>query len=509
MALQWLSMVGAIWLQSINGTNSNFPAYSSELKRMLSITQPQLNNLAAASDAGKLLGWLSGTAAAHLPLWIVLLIGATLGLIGYGIQYLFLINQISSLSYWHVFLLTVLAGNSICWINTVCYIVSIKNFSLDRQIATGLSTSYIGFSAKIYADIVDAVAPNSPSERAKLFLLLNSVVPLGVCILAAPLARDVHVGKSRKLAGGYICMFAITVITGIYAVITSLGQKILRFLHPSTNVIGVVVFLILPLAVPLSEKIRETLQQKCLIRVHDEGASATSMENGANVEDGENLSKFCEESVEEIGVKLMLRRVEFWLYFFAYLFGATVGLVYLNNLGQIAESRGCSGTLALVSLSSAFSFFGRLIPSFHDYFFAKSKYMISRPAAMACMIMPMCGAMFLLVNKQDIWLYISTAIIGICTGAITTISVSTTTQLFGTKNFGVNHNILVSNIPIGSFLFGDVAALLYNRAKLSGEDNCIGQKCYQTTFIIWGLLCFLGAFLGFILHYRTKKVVIT
>ncbi|XP_022863409.1 protein NUCLEAR FUSION DEFECTIVE 4-like [Olea europaea var. sylvestris] len=510
MALQWLSLVGVIWLQSINGTNSNFPAYSSELKRMLSITQPQLNNLAAASDAGKLFGWISGTAAAHLPLWIVLLIGAILGLIGYGIQYLFLINQISSLSYWHVFLLTVLAGNSICWINTVSYLVSIKNFPLDRQIATGLSTSYIGFSAKIYTDIVDAVASNSPSERAKLFLLLNSVVPFGVCILAAPLARDVHVGKSRKLAGGFIFMFVITVFTGIYAVITSLGQNILRFLHPSTIVIGVAVFLILPLVVPLSEKVRETLQYKCLIRVHDEGASATSTENGENLEEGEsNLSKFCEESVEEIGVKLMLRRVEFWLYFFAYLFGATVGLVYLNNLGQIAESRGCSGTLALVSLSSAFSFFGRLIPSFHDYFFKKSKYMISRPAAMTCMIIPMCGAMFLLVNKQDIWLYISTAIIGICTGAITTISVSTTTQLFGTKNFGVNHNILVSNIPIGSFLFGDLAALLYNGEKLSGEDNCIGQNCYQTTFIVWGFLCFLGAFLGFILHFRTRKVVIT
>ncbi|KAL2488565.1 Major facilitator superfamily protein [Forsythia ovata] len=235
MSLQWLSLVGVIWLQSINGTNSNFPAYSSELKRILSITQTQLNNLAAASDAGKLLGWISGTAAAHFPLWIVLLIGATLGLIGYGVQFLFLTNQISSLSYWQVFLLTVLAGNSICWINTVCYTVAIKNFPLDRQIATGLSTSYIGFSAKIYTDIVDAVAPNSPSERAKLFLLLNSVVPIGVCIVAAPLARDVIVGKSRKLAGGFIFMFLITIITGIYAVTTSLGSANSKILTSFDN----------------------------------------------------------------------------------------------------------------------------------------------------------------------------------------------------------------------------------------------------------------------------------
>lgn len=483
MALQWLSLVGAIWLQSVNGTNSNFPAYSSELKRILSISQPQLNNLAAASDAGKLLGWISGTAAAHLPLWPVLLIGATLGLIGYGIQYLFLTNQISSLSYWQVFLLTVLAGNSICWINTVCYIVSIKNFPLDRQIATGLSSSYIGFSAKIYTDIVDAVVPNSPSERAKMFLLLNSVVPLGVCILAAPLARDVNVGKSRKLAGGFIFMFAVTVFTGIYAVITSLSSAILRFLHPLSILVGVCIFLILPLVAPLFEKIRETLQHKCLIRVHDEGASATSVENGEKLEEGDsNLSNFSEESIEEIGLKLMLRKVEFWLYFFAYLFGPTVGLVYLNNLGQIAESRGCSRTSSLVSLSSSFSFFGRLIPSFHDYFFSKSKYMISRPAAMACMTIPMCGALFLLINKQDVWLYISTAIIGICTGAITTISVSTTTQLFGTKNFGVNHNILVSNIPIRSFLVGDFASVRNAIKPLSLSGNIVFSWSFSFPF---------------------------
>lgn len=124
MALQWLSLVGIIWLQSIAGTNSNFPAYSSELKRILSISQLQLNNLASASDAGKLLGWISGVAAVHLPLWLVLLIGSLLGMLGYGLQYLFLADLLppsASLSYWQIFFLTVLAGNSICWINTVCY----------------------------------------------------------------------------------------------------------------------------------------------------------------------------------------------------------------------------------------------------------------------------------------------------------------------------------------------------------------------------------------------------
>ncbi|KAK6122163.1 hypothetical protein DH2020_044091 [Rehmannia glutinosa] len=378
MALQWLSLVATIWLQSINGTNSNFPAYSSHLKKILSISQLQLNNLAFASDAGKLLGWVSGLAAAHLPLWLVLLIGSTLGLIGYGVQFLFLTNQIPSLSYWHVFALTVLAGNNICWINTVCYILAIQNFPLDRQIAVGLSTSYVGLSAKIYTNLVDVFAPNSPSKRAKFFLLLNSISPLMVCVLAAPLARDVNGGKSRVLAKGFFILFIITIITGLFAVITSLVSRFL--LPPLVVVLGMFVLLLLPLLTPFSEKVREKMQQKCWLRVYDEGIAANININGAaklgDEESGrskkeDNLSGCCSGEENNIGAMLMLRRMEFWLYFFVYLFGATLGLVYLNNLGQIAESIGCSGTSSLVSLSSAFSFFGRLLPSLLDYFFSK------------------------------------------------------------------------------------------------------------------------------------------
>ncbi|KAG8371281.1 hypothetical protein BUALT_Bualt13G0071200 [Buddleja alternifolia] len=492
MALQWLTLVCAIWLQSINGTNSNFPSYSSQLKRILSISQLQLNNIASASDAGKLLGFISGIASAYLPLWLVLFIGSILGFISYGFQFLFLANQISSLSYWQIFLLNSVAGHSICWINTVCYIIAIRNFPLDRQIAVGLSTSYVGLSAKIYTSIVDFVAPNSPNERAKVFLLLNSVLPVLVCVVAAPLVRELNVGKSKKLEKGFFAMFMIVIVTGIFAVISSLGSVSSRFLPKYVIFIGLLVLLLLPLVIPLGEVIREKLEQKCLIRVHDHEGFA-SRENSGEKLDGES------GVLGQIGAKLMLRKFEFWLYFFVYLFGATLGLVYLNNLGQIVESRGCSGTSSLVSLSSALGFFGRLLPCLFDHFFPKCNRGLSGAAAMGAMMTPMCGAFFILLSQRDISLYISTTIIGICTGAIT--------ELFGTKCFAVNHNILVSNIPIGSFLFGDVAALLYKRGRSSsGEGNCMGEKCYQTTFIIWGSLCVFGTLLAFILHARTKKL---
>lgn len=367
--LQWLSLVAIIWLQVINGTNTNFPAYSSQLKQLLSISQVELNNLAVASDAGKLFGWFSGLAAIYLPLWLVLIIGSFLGLIGYGVQYLFITNQISYLSYWHVFFLTFLAGNSICWINTVCYVVAIRNFLSNRQVAVGLTTSYQGLSAKIYTNIVDVV---SSHNKAKTFLLLNSIIPVVVCFILAPTVRENEVKNSKHSSVVFALMFVITITTGIYAVISSL-QIFTNKISSLGVLIGILVSLLLPLLLPICVKIKELVEslhkKRESLRIYhftmeenvDKESYVKESEDSCEVEDG------C--VMEEIGVKLMLKRMNFWLYFFVYFFGATIGLVFLNNLGQIAESRGCSATSYLVSLSSSFGFFGRLIPSLLDYFY--------------------------------------------------------------------------------------------------------------------------------------------
>lgn len=130
--------------------------------------------------------------------------------------------------------------------------------------------------------------------------------------------------------------------------------------------------------------------------------------------------------------------------------------------------------------------------------------MVSRPGLIVLLMVPMAGAFFLLLNPTNIFLYISTAFIGICSGAITSIAVSTTRELFGTENFSVNHNIVVANIPFGSLLFGYMAATLYHKEG-NGDGKCMGMKCYRNSFIIWGCVCILGIILAIILYARTRK----
>jgi hypothetical protein len=372
----WLSLVGSIWLQTINGPNADFPVYSSQLKDLKHISQVQLNFLAFASDAGKLFGWFSGVAALYLPLWLVAFVGAAFGLVGYGVQYLFLDS--AGLRYWHLFLLTSLAGNGICWINTVCYLLCIRNFGSGSRVAVSLATSYLGLSAKVYTSLADSI-PGLANSKAKAYLLLNAVVPMLVTVVVAPSLRVFDLTSSASTDAAFLVMFAITLATGACAVVGSIGSTS-NGLSSREHMLSLGVLLATPILIPLALRIRESLNKiweaKRENRIHNLGTDdADAIERvvtidiaDVEIKEGDSAA---EKPQEEIGGLQLLRKLDFWLYFFSYMFSATLGLVFLNNLGQIAESRQFAQTSTLVSLSSSFGFFGRLLPSFLDYYCAK------------------------------------------------------------------------------------------------------------------------------------------
>ncbi|KAF6985170.1 hypothetical protein CFC21_003066 [Triticum aestivum] len=514
-SVHWLSLVGSVWLQTINGPNSDFPVYSSELKTVKGISQVQLNFLAFASDAGKLFGWFAGVAALYVPLWLVAVVGAAFGLVGYGVQFLFLDSP--RLAYWHLFALTSLAGNGICWINTVCYLLCINNFPSDSRVAVSLATSYLGLSAKFYTTMEDTLKGLRYSQ-AKKYLLLNAVVPMLVTLLVVPSLRVVKPGSGKRTDFGFFAMFAITLATGACAVVGSIGSKSLG-VSSKEHLISLYVMLAVPILIPVALRVRESMAKiraaanKRVHRVHDLGENGMcwlnkEIEVATNVKEEEEEVKEAGSvehgGQEELGGLGLLRRLDFWMYFFSYMFSGTLGLVFLNNLGQIADSRGLGDPSTLVSLSSSFGFFGRLLPAFLDYYTAKSGYSISRTASMASLMAPMAGAFFLLMDPRDMLLYTSTAVIGTCTGAITSVAVSATSELFGTKNFGVNHNVLVANIPVGSLCFGYLAGFLYQR-EARGGNRCVGAACYRDTFLLWGLTCAVGTALCAALYARSGK----
>ena len=138
----------------------------------------------------------------------------------------------------------------------------------------------------------------------------------------------------------------------------------------------------------------------------------------------------------------------------------------------------------------------------------------ARTGWLALALVPTPIAFILLAaSGSEIALQIGTGLIGLSSGFMFSASVSITSELFGPNSSGVNHNILITNIPLGSFLYGVLAAVSYDSTAGSSDQTaaalgdvvvCIGRKCYLQTFIWWACISIVGLASSFLLFRRTK-----
>lgn len=304
----------------------------------------------------------------------------------------------TSISCYQVYLLCLLAGCSICWFNTVCYVSCIQNFPANRALALSLIVSFNGVSAALYTLIANAIDPID----ASLYLFLNALVPLIISfvallpILQQPPVQPPSADAIRHDSLIFICLYITAAITGLYLITfnsmpsSKYGSQIL--------LAGAIGLLLVPLCLPGILSTRKWLVRiissglSCLIHsrfnlvdheLHQELITVGTERNGSGTKvivssdsKEKELSisrKVMEKEIlavleEEHSAKMLMRRLDFWLYFVAYFCGGTIGLVYSNNLGQISQSLGYSSlTSSLVTLYSSFSFFGRLISAAPDF----------------------------------------------------------------------------------------------------------------------------------------------
>lgn len=107
-------------------------------------------------------------------------------------------------------------------------------------------------------------------------------------------------------------------------------------------------------------------------------------------------------------------------------------------------------------------------------------------------------------------LYIGSVIVGFCYGVRLAITVPTASELFGLKHYGLLYNVLILNLPLGSFLFsGLLAGLIYDAEATTtadGGNTCSGAHCYRLVFIIMSATCLIGFGLDLCLAAKTKKL---
>lgn len=318
------------------------------------------------------------------------------------------INRTILLCIGQVLFLCLIAGCSICWFNTICYVLCIKHFPAHRSLALSLSISFNGVSAALYTLIANAIN----SSDATLYLFLNAFVPVlisGVVlipILHQPQPRPHSVESIQRDSLVFLCLNILALVTGLYLLFLysiSSASAVARII-----LVGAIFLLVLLLFLPGIVYSREwscfTVPTSFSLynsrfnfigpddhELHKEliGCEDGERNGTAQIEREETC---CFVNVlerdqitmlgEEHSTRLLMHRWDFWLYYVAYFCGGTIGLVYSNNLGQISQSLGHgSQTTSLVTLYSTCSFFGRLLSAAPDFL---SGYVLKRNVISFC-----------------------------------------------------------------------------------------------------------------------------
>ncbi|XP_060168598.1 protein NUCLEAR FUSION DEFECTIVE 4-like [Lycium barbarum] len=520
---KWLGFVAAVWVQAISGNNYTFSNYSDALKSLMALTQLQLNNLSVAKDVGKAFGILAGLASDRLSTPVILLIGGIEGFIGYGVQWLVVSGIIKPLPYWIMCIFLCMGGNSTTWMNTAILVTCIRNFRKNRGPVTGILKGYVGLSTAIFTDICSALFASDPST----FLLLLAVVPFSVCLAAIVFLREIPPSSTSVEEKEEVKYFGvinvIAVVIAVYLLVFDISAPHGRIF---SQIFAAILLVLLgsPLLIPIYLMVKKSIR---------DNSENLDVEGSNNIVEplllGEETVKKEVVVVEEHAVAVVevdeekgplvigedhtifeaMRTLDFWILFVSFLCGVGTGLTVMNNLGQMGLALGYVDVSIFVSLTSIWGFFGRIVSgSVSEYFIKKAA--VPRPIWNAASQILMALGYILLAMAMPGSLYIGSIVVGICYGVRLAISVPTASELFGLKYYGLIYNVLILNLPLGSFLFsGLLAGLLYDSqaTKTAGGGNtCVGAHCYRLVFIVMSIACIVGFVLDILLTIRTKNL---
>ncbi|XP_061999313.1 protein NUCLEAR FUSION DEFECTIVE 4-like [Rosa rugosa] len=504
-AKKWLGFVTAIWVQAVSGNNYTFSNYSHALKTLMALTQLQLNNLSVAKDIGKAFGLLSGMASDRLSTSTILMIGSLEGLIGYGVQWLVVSERIRPLPYWQMCIFLCMGGNSTTWMNTAVLVTCMRNFTKNRGPVSGICKGYVGLSTAIFTDLCTSLFSSSPSK----FLLMLAIVPAIICIAACIFLQETPPASSpseeKQEADVFNIFNILAIVVAVYLLtfdITGPHGHVLSLAFA----VGLIFLLAMPLGVPLYTFLctsgsnsfdieRKTLEdplvvQKALVADFEESKQRPSIGDDHNIVQ-------------------MLQTFDFWILFGSFLCGAGTAMCVMNNMAQMGLALGYSKVSIFISLLSIWGFFGRIVSgTISEYYIGK--HAMPRPFwnAIAEILMAMGYLAMALAMPGS--LYIGSIFVGMGYGFLLTITVPVASELFGLKYYGLLYNILILNLPLGSFLFsGLLAGYLYDAeaTKTSeGGSTCVGSHCYRLVNLIMALASVLGLVLDVLLAFRSKKV---
>ncbi|RKP25109.1 major facilitator superfamily domain-containing protein [Syncephalis pseudoplumigaleata] len=216
----------------------------------------------------------------------------------------------------------------------------------------------------------------------------------------------------------------------------------------------------------------------------------------------------------------ILHDVDFWLFWSAVCMAVGVDLMFVNNLGHVAEqlqqvislyqgglpaTAGVDQTqlalntsLMLNSIAGCVS--GLVVGYASDWCrqrFSTDRMFFFTSAA----LLQTCCLLAMTQIDGIIPFYVVSALSGVSSGMVFTIITVIVSDYWGTEHCGRNVGLLGWAIALGSQLFGSIFGAIFD-ARQDRPNGCTGRMCYRDGFFVAAIGCALGVVLSVVIHRR-------
>jgi MFS family permease len=503
---RWSNLAMCMLVIVSGGTVYSFGAYSSALKEKLSLTQEQLEIAALCSNLGNYIG-LAGFFYDRFGAATSVRFGAGLIGAGYGAQWLLMKRGAALGPALAAPLLCVCCfvwGHGSGYLDVAAIGTGVAAFPRQRGAVVGLLKSLYGLASSL---IVLFAAYWSSEET---FVGILALIALGLPLVAT-LGLDVGGPNEAAEDGGEDDASASKAldaaslrIVGLAA--AALTLAVLRIVAPTLfSSLGANVAVSVVVALGLAYQTRVAAgPAKAPAFAPLESRNPLADEEPGDEERAPSLNRGAKRTslagTLESPPRATAVRPELWLFLAAILPGAGMGLMTINNLGQIVSAR--RGNLAMqeacTTLVSIANCLGRLACGrVADSLVARGT---PRPALMVAADLAGCLSMlFLYASGESVGAALAgAACAGFAYGMIWTLIPTLASDLFGRESFGSNYMLCLPAVIAGSILFSTLLAPAVYAANASTDDDddavgCVGAACFGDTFLATAAACLVGA----------------
>ena len=538
---RWTSLLASAGLLATSGSIYLFPSYSSALAERLDLSNTDLAIVGAAATVGQWFGLPPGVVVDRLGPRRATLVGAFLGVTGFGLLGLAVELVGPRTLPWLAAYSFVLAQGS-----SITYVAGMKSalqlfHPADRGGFVGLLVCFFALSAGLFSLTYKAVfqpyvrrgeAHGHDDGGAALALFLYTVAAslLAVQSLCAFHLATPGTNHPVPLSDyGHRRRTSVLAVTVALAAWQLLAAAVMLGLVPGLpasapllawSVLLALAFSLVPLRwawrarFPLHDELSRRLPGASPLPEWwphvESGASPTAASPPAPLPaEPASPVDVTPVAAEGLSVPEALRRGDFWLVLTCLMGGLTFGVTVVNNLSTLvaslwpnveprttwpadsAEARRFERTVgALVGLFSSGNVAGRLAIA---YAAEAAQRCVPRPAwFVAAVAGTVATNVALLLAPRLDTLFAVVPLAGASVGALFSVAPLSTADLFGLKHYAKLWGTIViapcaSTILIAALLAGHVAdahaATDGGRFRIAGRAFCRGVGCYRTTFL--------------------------